>query len=162
MELLSNSISTPKKFNNIHHQTLSSVENNLDNKTEVSTFTPTFTNKPYFSLDSPRSSSSNADRFIPNRSEINFDYCNRILVSEQDENIIQPLNESKTPSQLVYNHQIQNIMKSTPGKRLLNCFDNSVVLTGQKQHQQQNIKVYINIEFLLLQIKLFQLFLYLF
>ena len=92
-------------------------------------------------------STNNADRFISNRSAIDFEYCFRRLV--QDENL--PLNapiadtnnktEAQSPYIHKYNSEISLLSNATPGKRLINCFDSAPSQPPSNKRKRLCLKV---------------------
>ena len=62
------------------------------------------------------------DRFIPNRSRIDFDYCNNALIvvgNEENTNVQAP----QTPQTDKRRSDVLQAANQTPGKRLIDCFD---------------------------------------
>jgi len=72
-----------------------------------------------------------SDRFIPNRSSVDFDYCSFVLQTNENENNVggkfqTPGSSSKAASAVVNSAQERlkkEILKSPPRKRLIDCFD---------------------------------------
>jgi WD40 repeat protein len=95
---------------------------NRNRSDDSSVFTPT---------KSADSSVLVSDRFIPNRSSIDFDYCSFALQTNENEfnvggKIQTPGSSAKTPSAAVNNTQERlkkEILQSPSRKRLMDCFD---------------------------------------
>jgi cell division cycle protein 20 (cofactor of APC complex) len=74
------------------------------------------------------------DRFIPNRSSLNLDYCNHEILrsSGNDENTGLSVGDTgkrassqKTPTQLKFDGELYALSGSSPGKRLMSHFEQS-------------------------------------
>eukprot|EP01041_Mallomonas_annulata_P010853 gene10853-22654_t len=138
MDLLSSSISTPRKFSieprrvletplNQSSRSCSQNDTKVKSSSHISKHTPFIPKTP--------GSMSNGDRFISNRSTTNFDYCNWMLLDCQDENVMSrhQTNEAKTPCQAKYINEILTVTDSLPGKRLLDCFDKTAPQSDAKK-----------------------------
>jgi hypothetical protein len=75
-----------------------------------------------------------SDRFIPNRNNIDFDYCNHTLLSsdmcagKEDLKDETTQDTTRAVNQKIVN-EFLNITNQTPGKRLVDCFERKHTIT---------------------------------
>lgn len=120
--------STPKKLSK--RVCLSSNSNNETNiviQSPKRQLSKEFVNDIVEAISPSRSPLSSSDRFIPNRSFIDFDYCNNQLIksiNDENENF-RSLSEikNKDKSSAKHDERILSILQSPSKRRIINCFD---------------------------------------